>query len=233
MGSCFTTVNGVFSNKKIYHVLKDPVMHHVLVVDDHKAVCQGLAALISNLEIISKIYTAFNAKEAIAIVNAHKIDVALIDARMPQTSGVSLAERILNEYPSTKIIGITSFDEDETIIEMLQTGMHGILLKRNTDRSEINHCLLEVFAGRKYYTPEIQIRLSNNDYNLTKSIKKFTYREQEVLQLICAGEPSKGIAEKLQLKDSTIEGYRKEMLKKTATKNTAELVSYALRNGLV
>ncbi len=208
-------------------------MYHVLVVDDHKVVCEGLASLIANLKIVEKAYAAFNAAEALAIVRANKVDVALIDARMPETSGIALTEKIINEHPSVKIIGMTSFDEDETIVEMLQTGMHGILLKRNTGLDEVNQCILEVVSGRKYYTPEIQALLNNNGYNLTKPVVKFTGRELEVLQLICEGDVSKKIAEKLQLKDSTIESYRKEMLAKTATKNSAQLVSYAMRNGLV
>lgn len=208
-------------------------MYNILVVDDHKAVCQGIASLIGGLETTGKAFTAFNCTEAMQIVKAHKVDVALIDARMPQPCGIELAEKLLHKYPSVKIIGMTSFDEDETIIEMLQTGMPAILLKRNTDRNEINYCLQEVLAGRKYYTPEIQNRLNANEYSLAKPIRRFTRREQEILQLICFGEPSKRIAQQLKLKESTIESYRKEMLKKSATKNTAQLVSYALRNGLV
>lgn len=208
-------------------------MYNILVVDDHKAVCQGLAALTGSLGIIRKTYSAFNCTEALQIIKDNKVDISLVDARMPQPCGIALTEKLLHEYRSVKVIGMTSFDEDETIIEMLQTGMHAILLKRNTDRNEINYCLQEVLEGRKYYTPEIQLRLNLNEYRLTKSIKKFTRREQDVMQLICFGEPSKRIAQKLKLKESTIESYRKEMLHKTATKNTAQLVSYALRNGLV
>jgi DNA-binding NarL/FixJ family response regulator len=204
-----------------------------LVVDDHAMVCTAIAALIEKSMNSPKVFTAFNAAEALAIIKHHRIEAALIDARMPGISGLALAATILKEHPSTKVIGMTSFDEDDTVIEMLRAGLHGILLKRNTAGPEIEQCLTEVLAGKNYYTPEIKIRLAQNGYDLLKPGVRFSKRESEILNLICQGQSTKQIAERLQLKDTTVEDYRKEMLKKANAQNTAELVAFALRNGLL
>jgi DNA-binding NarL/FixJ family response regulator len=192
-----------------------------------------MAALIEKSTGVGKTYTAYDAAKALEIVTQHRIHVAFIDARMPQVSGISLAKTILKEHTSIKVIGMTSYDEDDTIIEMLGSGLHGILLKRNTDRSEIDHCLQEVLGGRIYYTPEVQLRLGQHGYDLLKVTARFSKRETEILQLICQGQSSKQIAVSLQLQETTVEDYRKVMLQKSGTKNTAELVSFAHRNGLL
>lgn len=204
-----------------------------LVVDDHEMVCTAIAALVEKSMSVPRVFTALNAQEALAIIKNNHIHATLIDARMPGISGLALAATILKEHPTTKVIGMTSFDEDETVIEMLRTGMHGILLKRNTAGPEISQCLTEVLAGRNYYTPEVQARLAKNGYDLLKPRLRFNKRESEILHLICEGQSTKQIAERLHLKDTTIEDYRKEMLRKVNAQNTAELVAFALRNGLL
>lgn len=207
--------------------------HGILVVDDHEMVCTAIAALVEKSDAIHKVFTAFSATQATAIVQSNRIQVALIDARMPKTSGIELTAQLLMEYPTLKIVGMTSFDEDDMVAEMLQAGVHGVLLKRSTNGQEINHCLLEVLAGKNYFAAEVKEKLTQNGYNLSKQDLRFTKRERELLTLMCEGQSTKQIAETLSLQSSTIEGYRKALLKKTATKNTAELVALVLRNGLL
>jgi len=208
------------------------MLQHVLVVDDFVSVCDGIAALIEKAEGIGKVYTAYHATEALKIVRSERIHAALIDARMPDTNGIALISLLQTEYPTIKLIGMTSYDDD-TVVEVLRTGVPGFLLKRSTDRAEINLCLREVLAGRTYYTAEVQSRLNQNGYNLLKPIIQFTKREMEMLPLLCAGQSTKQIADHLGLKEYTIEDYRKELLRKTNTKNVAERASYVHRNGIL
>lgn len=205
----------------------------VLIVDDHELVCESVAALFEKSALVEKVFTAYHAAKALELINNHRIHAAFIDARMPEVSGISLAKTILKEHPSVKVISMTSYDEDDTIIEMLGCSPHGILLKRNTSLAEIDVCLQEVEDGKIYYTPEVQKRLNQNGYDLLKTPVRFSKRETEILHLICKGQSTKQIALALQLQETTIEGYRKVMLQKSGTKNTAELVSFAHRNGLL
>lgn len=207
--------------------------HAILVVDDHTMVCEAMAVLVEKSEQINTVYTAFDAAQAMEVIRQHRVHAALIDARIPDVNGIALMTKLQKEYPSIKLIGMTSYDDDDTVIEVLRTGVQGFLLKRNASRHEVNHCLREVLAGNTYYTPDVQKRLSGNGFDLLKSPVRFSAREWEVLRLICKGYATKQIADNLQLSAATVEDYRKSLLKKTSTKNTAELVSYAHRNGLL
>lgn len=209
------------------------LLQRVLIVDDHAFVCESMAALFEKSALVEKVFTAHHAAKALELINSHRIHTAFIDARMPEVSGISLAKTILKEHLSVKVICMTSYDEDDTVIEMLGCSPHGILFKRNTSLAEIDVCLQEVQNGKIFYTPEVQKRLSQNGYDLRKTPVQFSKRETEILHLICKGQSTKQIAIALQLQESTIEDYRKIMLQKSGTKNTAELVSFAHRNGLV
>jgi len=207
--------------------------HNVLVVDDHKMVCEAISALVEKSGLANKVFSSVTAQHALEIIKKKRIHAALIDARMPGISGIALASIILKEHAPIKVIGMTSFDEDDTVAEMLQIGMNGILLKRNTDGKEIRLCLQEVLSGRNYFTPDIQTKLSRNGYDLRKIAVRFTKRETEIIKLLTQGLSSKQVAETLQLKDNTVDEYRKLMLSKTGAKNTAELITFTLRNGLL
>jgi DNA-binding NarL/FixJ family response regulator len=229
MGDCFTPIFGVVF--KIISIVG--MKYRVLVVDDFVSVCDGLAAMIEKSEHVSKVFSAYNAAKALELVKQEKIHAAIVDARMPEVNGIALIRILQQEFPSIKLIGMTSFDDDDTVIAVLRTGVPGFLFKRSANTKEVNHCLKEVLAGNTYYTPEVQKRLSNNGFDLLKSPVHFSDREWEVLKLICQGYATKHIADNLHLSISTVEEYRKSLLKKTNTKNTAELVDYAHRNGLV
>jgi DNA-binding NarL/FixJ family response regulator len=204
-----------------------------LVVDDHISVSEGLAALIQQHQPAAKLFIANSAAEALETIKSNRIDAVLIDARMPGMSGIELMLLLKREYPTIKLIGMTSFDEDTTVVELLRAGVPGILLKRSTNGQEIKDCLHAVLAGEIYFSAEVKEKLTQNGYNLIKPTLRFTKREQDLLTLMCEGQSTKQIAEKLSLQPSTVEEYRKALLKKTGTKNTTELVALVLRNGFL
>ncbi len=207
---------------------------NVVVADDSKMFCESFAALLEKLPSIHHVYKANNGKEALALFRSYHVDVALLDVRMPLMDGLEAAEVILKDYPATKIIGMTSFEEETTLLDMLHVGVHGILLKRSATMAEVSLAIAEVMAGRNYFNSEIRELIDHNINRLTEpSRSKFTPREMEVLRLTCEGIAAKGIALQLGLSTATVEDYRKEMLRKTNTKNVAELVAFAHRNGLV
>lgn len=229
MGGCFTPVYGGILQCLFYSGMK----YRILVVDDFVSVCDGLAAMIEKSEHIKTVFAAYNATKALELLKREKIHAALIDARMPGVSGIELMRILQKEYSSIKLIGMTSFDDDDTVVEVLRMGVPGFLLKRSADSIEVNHCLEQVLGGKTYYTHEVQKKLLNNSFDLLKSPVRFSDREWEVLKLICKGYATKKIADSINLSANTVEDYRKSLLRKTSTKNTAELVDYAHRNGLV
>ncbi|MFN5171163.1 MAG: response regulator [Cyclobacteriaceae bacterium] len=204
----------------------------VLVVDDHRMVCELMAATLENWAPVKRVFCALSPKDALLLARQHRLDVALIDARMPGTSGIEFMKQLKAKYPHVKCVGMTSFEEDETLAEMLQTGVHGLLLKRGTSRQEIRHCVQEVMEGRSYFSSQVSQKITAST-SLLQPPPHLTKREFQILQLICQGHSTKQIADLVQLKEMTVDDYRKKMLLKTHTKNAAELVAFAHRNGLV
>ena len=206
----------------------------MVVADDSKMFCESFAALLEKLPNIHHVYKAYDGQETLDLFRKYHIDVAILDVRMPVMDGLEAAEVILKDYPATKIIGMTSFDEETTLLDLLHVGVHGILLKRSANMAEVSLAIAEVINGRNYFNAEIRELIDRNINRLKETSRsKFTPRELEVLYLTCRGLAAKEIAEALTLNTATIEDYRKEMLRKTKTKNVAELVTFAHRNGLL
>jgi len=195
---------------------------NILVVDDHRMVCDALVALVEKSGLCKKALAAYSGEEALDILHRERIAIALVDARMPGLSGIALVKTIEHDFPLVKIIGMTSYDDTETLHEMLQLKPAGILLKRSTNSSEISTCLEAVRNGKNYFTEEIQQRIQKIQLAPPRlPHTHFTKREIEVIKLLSEGLSSKLIAEQLELKPSTIEDYRKGMLRKTNTQSTA------------
>lgn len=205
---------------------------NVLVVDDHKMICDSIAALLEKSDFVNKTYVAYSGEVALSAIKSSQIHITLVDARMPGMSGIDLMRYMQKNYPSLKIVAMTSFDETATLKELLSLNPRGILLKRSTDATEIKQCVQHLVEERNYYSTETLVRLREID-PINFRITSFNAREKEIIQLLCIGKSTKEIAIKLKLSVTTIEDYRKELLRKAGTKNTAELIAYTHRNGLI
>ncbi|MBX2958149.1 MAG: response regulator transcription factor, partial [Cyclobacteriaceae bacterium] len=169
----------------------------VLVVDDHRMVCDALVALVEKTGVCKKAYSAYSGEDALDILHRERISIALVDARMPGLSGIALAKIMEHDFPLIKIIGMTSYDDTETLHEILQLNPAGILLKRSTNSSEISACLKAVRDGKNYFTEAIQQRIQKVQLAPARLRTHFTNREIEVLKLLSEGQSSKLIAEHL------------------------------------
>jgi DNA-binding NarL/FixJ family response regulator len=206
----------------------------VVVADDSKMFCESLAALVEKVPHVDHVYMAYDGLQALEIVRQHQVDLALLDVRMPVMDGLQAAEIILKEHIDTRVIGMTSFDEEATLIDLLRAGVNGILLKRSANREELTSAINEVTNGRNYYHEEIRHVVLKTIHRLNVSSRtSFTARELEIMRLTCSGKVVKEIAAILDLSSGSVESYRKELLRKTNTKNVAELVTFAHRNGLL
>lgn len=201
------------------------------MVDDHVLIAQGLAALMKSLEPSLAPRVAGNAQEALHLVASTSFSIAFVDARMPGLSGIELIKTLRTQYSSLKLVGMTSYAQHETITELLQAGVDGLLLKGNANADELKACLNTVLSGSMFMSAEAQHIITQNGFS--PGTTPFTKREQEVLKLLVAGLSSKEIANQLNLKTATIEDYRKAMLQKTSCKNIAELSAFVYKNGLV
>jgi DNA-binding NarL/FixJ family response regulator len=207
---------------------------NILIADDHKLVCESLGKVIRGFPDVERIHFASNGKEAISIVKDQKIDIVFLDARMPVMDGVSAAKILLQTETKLKVISMTMFGSSSTIIDLFRIGVHGILLKENSDCTNIEMAIVSVINGKKYYSEGIYNTIIENiDLVNEPSRLHFTPRELDVLKHTCEGLVAKEIGEKLNISAGSIENYRKELLRKTKTKNVAQLIYFASQNGIV
>ena len=206
----------------------------VLVADDHLFMRESLRGMLEKNPAVKKIFEVENGREAIEILTNNPIDIALTDVRMPVVDGFEVIDYIHKHKLATRIIALTAFDEEAMIFNLMRAGVPGILFKKTTHQQEIYTAINTVMEGKHYYHEKVNIVLHSKPDGVQHPPRiKLSAREFEVIVLLCQGLSTKDIAEKLFLSEHTIEGYRKEIIKKTNTKNTNELIHYALMNGIV
>lgn len=198
--------------------------------------CDAVAARVEKSNQVSKVYIASDTPSALETIKNNPVDVAFINVSLPHAYGISLIHTLQNKWASIKIIGTASFKEKETIVALIRSNAQGILLEHNIRQQELDHCLKEVMAGKNYFAEEVEEvheQLFKKSPRPENSSIAFTNREFEMLQLLYHGQVTKQIAAILNLKETTIEDYRNTMMKKTGTKDTAELVAFAFKSGFL
>ena len=210
----------------------------VLLADDHDVVRKGMKMLLEDEEGVLVIGEAADGAEAIEKVKALMPDVVILDLTMPKMTGIEAAAVISQEYPSVKILIFSMHNNREYIINSVENGASGYLLK-DTGKDELLRALTVVSEGRKYFPPEISEviidellakNLSGGAPTESKPIfQKITPKERQILDLIVQGYNSREIADKLFLSIRTVDNHRANMMKKTKAKNTADLVKMAIQ----
>jgi len=200
----------------------------VLLADDHDVVRKGMKMLLEDEEGILVIGEAADGAEAIDKVKILMPDVVILDLTMPKMTGIEAAAVISQEYPSVKILIFSMHNNREYIINSVENGASGYLLK-DTGKDELLRALTVVSEGRKYFPPEISEviidellakNLSGGAPAESKPIfQKITPKERQILDLIVQGYNSREIADKLFLSIRTVDNHRANMMKKTKAKN--------------
>jgi len=206
----------------------------VLVADDHLFMRESLRAMLEKTNLVRNLHEAENGEQAIRALSNNDVDIALLDIRMPVKDGFEVIEFIHKQNLPTKVIALTAFDEEAMIFNLMRAKVSGILFKKSTHQQEILSAITAVMDDKNYYNEKVNIVIHANPDGINHPPRiKLTAREFEVIVLLCHGLSTKDIAEKLYLSEHTIEGYRKDIIRKTNTRNTNELIHYALSNGIV
>lgn len=204
----------------------------ILLADDHALIRQGLRALLEKqgYQIVSE---ASDGQEALRAAMEAKPDVAIVDISMPVLNGVDTARELKKCEPRTKVILLTQHDEEQYVTESLRAGVKGYVLK-NQAGSDLVQAIQEVCRGSVYLSPNISRAVV--DAYLSKSYAAadpLSGRERQVLQLVGEGKSTKDIATHLGISVKTAESHRARLMKKLDIHETASLVRYAIRNGLI
>lgn len=206
----------------------------IVIADDHELFRDGLKLTLSRYPDISIVGEAINGKELLELVQLHQPDVILTDIKMPVMDGIEATKKIIEQNADAAIVCLSMFDEDDLIIDMLEAGAKGYLLK-NSDKQEIIDAIINAYHRQPYYckstTNKLAQMIARSAYNPYKAndATYFTEREKEIICLICESLSNKEIGEKLFLSTRTIEGHRLRIMEKMDVKNTVGLVVYAIK----
>ncbi|NCP45539.1 MAG: DNA-binding response regulator [Flavobacteriales bacterium CG18_big_fil_WC_8_21_14_2_50_32_9] len=212
---------------------------NVFIVDDHSLIREGYKLILKKYKTeINLVGEASNGIEALEFLETNtNVDVVLLDITMPDMDGFELAKIITEKYPSIKILVLTMHNDEPYIFKMISLGIHGYILK-DTTHAELIIALKTVHEGKKFYSNEVSSMMLNrllhkNETTKKEEVLELTPKELEILTLVVQGLTSTEIAEMLQTSNRTIEAHRRSVMKKISVRNTAELVSYAIKNNLV
>lgn len=209
----------------------------VLVADDHIVVREGICALLALAEDIEVVGEASNGQEAIGKTEKCRPDVVLIDMAMPVMGGLEATRRICRDYPATKVLILTQYDEKEYVFPVIDAGASGFISKAGASQ-ELVDGIHAVHRGDSYLSPPIARLLVDSYRHAGLNAAQDTYdqltdREREVLKLVAEGYTTQEIAGMLVLSAKTVEGHRTNLMSKLGLNNRIDLVKYALRKGII
>jgi DNA-binding NarL/FixJ family response regulator len=206
----------------------------IIIVDDHSLFRNGMKLLLSNTGTFQVVAEASNGCEFLELLNTHSPDIVLMDIEMPEMNGVEATTLALEKFPKLKVVCLSMYGEEEYYYRMIEAGVKGFLLK-NSDISEVTNAITTICNGGKYFSQELL-------YNVVKNIKSnhahfetvdLSDREKEVLRQICSGLSNQEIADVLHISKRTVDKHRANLLDKTSSKNTANLIMYAIKNKVI
>jgi DNA-binding NarL/FixJ family response regulator len=215
-------------------------MNKIIIVDDHSLFREGIKLLIENEGLGEVIAEAENGQVFLGLLDTHKPDLVIMDIEMPVMGGLEATQKALKLHPDLKILVLTMLNEKANYFEMTNAGAIGFVLK-TSGKQEFEKAINTITRGESYFSNDLlrQIILNINTVNepATESSDNntdhLTIREKEVLSYFCKGLTVSEIASKLFVSVKTIETHRSALLKKTNSKNTINLVLYAIKNKMV
>lgn len=208
----------------------------VLVADDHGVVRDGLVRLLTDGGVCEVVAEAADGAEAVARAEETRPDVAVVDLSMPRLSGLEVVRRIHRELPATRVLVLSMHDEEEYVLQAVAAGAAGYVVK-DSAASELLAAVRALHAGQGYFGPEPARALAERFRRPAGAPEDpygaLTPREREVFHLVVEGQTTKEVAKELGISVKTAENHRARLMEKLGVRNTAELVRYAAKKGLL
>jgi len=207
----------------------------VLLAEDHIIVRQGLHSILEKHPGIEVIAEAGDGREAVSAAETLNPDVVIMDFSMPGLNGLEATRQIKQRVPETKVLILTRHANLEYIESLFKAGAAGYLLKKSAV-DELVLAIESVYRGDTYLDPSISKQVTVDDlheFKMEARKERLTSRQSEVLQLIAEGHPNREIASTLNISVKTVENHRTNLMQILGLNNTAELIQYAIRNGII
>jgi two-component system response regulator NreC len=210
----------------------------IVLGDDHTIVRQGVRKILEAQRDWEVVAEAGDGREAVRRVFELSPDVAVLDIGMPLLNGIEATRQIVKRAPGVQVLILSMHSDEAYITQALQAGAKGYLLKDSAD-TDLIRGVTDVAAGRSFFSPAVA-RVMLDDYvrhlagkGIVDRYQSLSEREREIFQLIAEGHSNKGIAELLSISPATVETHRAHILQKLDLHNTAEVVLYAVRRGVI
>ena len=210
----------------------------IAIADDSKIFREGLKKCIAGDKALEVIFEADNGEDLINSVEKKQPDVVIIDLKMPIMDGMEATQIIRKRFPIVKVLVVTMYEDDKFIIHLMEIGANGYLLK-NTEPDEIRKSIYAVHGNGYYFNDLVnkallkKLIMKNNFQPSFHQNIEFSEREQEVLKMICEEKTAAEIARETFLSPGSVEGIRQRLIEKVGVRNTAGLVMFAIKNGIV
>jgi DNA-binding NarL/FixJ family response regulator len=207
-----------------------------IIADDHKLVRAGIVALLNGIEGVQVVAQAGDGHEALEAVSRERPDIALLDIAMPLLNGIEATQRITREYPNTRVLVLSTYVNEEYVIQALHAGAAGYLVK-GADTPELDLALKALMRGESYLSPAISKPLiteyAKRVGGEAGSLELLTPRQREILQMLVEGLSAGEIARRLKLSRKTVETHRAVMMDRLDIHDLPGLIRYAMRVGMV
>jgi DNA-binding NarL/FixJ family response regulator len=205
----------------------------ILVADDHAVVRQGLGRILAAEADMEVVAEAANGREVLERAEELKPDVVIMDVAMPELNGIEATRSLLVASPQIRVLAVSMHKEAVYVREMLRAGARGYLIK-DAHESDLVEAVRAVWMGQGYISPAVADSvLVDYRKHVADPVERLTVREREVLQLIAEGKTNKEIAAQLGLSVYTVDAHRGNIMEKLNLRSAAEIVRFAMRNGLI
>jgi DNA-binding NarL/FixJ family response regulator len=204
----------------------------LVIVDDHPIVIQGLKTLLADEKRIEITGSFTNGSAIIPFLREHQVDVVLLDIMLPDMNGVELCREIKIISPGTCVLALSNHTERSLIMQILQNGAGGYLLK-NASIEELISCINKALNGEVAFSKEVEDIIMRPSLNDLKGRPQLTKREKQILQLISEGKTTAIMAEELFISHFTVETHRRNLIQKFEVNNAAELIKIAIQQQLL
>lgn len=208
----------------------------VLICDDQIVVCEGFKAILSTVKDIEVVGMAHNGEEAIEKIEQVHPDLILMDLKMPLMNGIQATLRITKEYPDTRVLVLTTYDDDEWVFDAIRAGAHGYLLK-NIPREELVRAIYDAMSGKTPVDPGVagklfsQVKGKNMQFD-SSLLEELNARERDVLRFIGKGRNNSEIADTLHLSEGTVKNLVSRILSKLQVDDRTQAALIAVRSGI-
>lgn len=206
-------------------------MASVIIVEDHPIVREGVRAFLTQTSSHEVVAECADGVSALELVSQHRPDVLIVDLRIPRLDGLEVTRRVVQKFPSTKVVVLSMYSSDSYVASALRHGALAYVLK-NSDIKDLNKAIDSVLSGVCYLSSGLATRV-NRDLIPDDRYELLTTREREILQHVAEGKTAAAISELLNISIRTVEKHRSNLMQKLKVKNHADVIRYALQRGLI